>query len=236
MKTKWNIIIDLLQVQPGSISVTERLVSIAGGFLGILLILIIDHWALGAEGAALLIASMGASAVLLFAAPHGVMSQPWPLVGGHVISAIIGVGCAKFIPDLHLAAAMGVGLAIGGMQFLRCLHPPGGATALVAVVGGDAVHTLGYQFVLTPVFLNVFTILIVGVLFNIAFSWRRYPASLSPARKKTKDQSMPYNDISHADFVAALSELDTFIDVSEQDLLRIYDLVTRAEQKRSGTD
>ena len=65
------------------------------------------------------------------------------------------------------------------MHYLRCIHPPGGATALGAVLGGDAVHQFGYQSVITPVMLNAITILLVALLFNAPFAWRRYPAAWS---------------------------------------------------------
>jgi CBS-domain-containing membrane protein len=127
---------------------------------------------------------MGSSAVLLFAAPHAPLSQPWAVFGGHLVSAFVGISCAKWLPDPVLAAPVAVAAAIAAMHYLRCMHPPGGATALGAVVGGEAVHQLGYQFVVTPVMLNVATILVAALLFNAPFAWRRYPAawSRSPGR------------------------------------------------------
>lgn len=122
---------------------------------------------------------MGASAVLLFAVPHGQLSQPWPVLGGHLISAFIGVACAKWIPNLTLAAPVAVALAIGAMHYLRCIHPPGGATALTAVIGGPALRALGFHYVVTPVLLDTLAILLVAVLFNGFFAWRRYPAVLA---------------------------------------------------------
>jgi len=122
---------------------------------------------------------MGASAVLLFAVPHGPLSQPWPVLGGHFVSALVGVACTKAIAQPMLAAPVAVGLAIGSMHYLRCIHPPGGATALSAVVGGEPVHQLGFHFVLTPVLWNAAVILLVALLFNYPFTWRRYPLALA---------------------------------------------------------
>ncbi|MEZ5479867.1 MAG: HPP family protein [Thiolinea sp.] len=158
----------------------EKWLSAIGGLLSLLGVLLVSHATLGPENAGTLVASMGASAVLLFAVPHGPLSQPWPLLGGHLVSAFIGVSCAKLIADPTLAAATAVALAIGAMHYLNCIHPPGGATALSAVVSGDAVHQLGYQFLLTPVLLNAVTILLIAVLFNYPLHWRRYPHSLRP--------------------------------------------------------
>lgn len=224
---KKGIQVNHLGVQLNPISHVERVVSTLGGFLGIFAVYYVTQYFLGNESAALLVASMGASAVLLFAVPHGALAQPWNVFGGHIVSAIVGVTCAIWIADSVLAAAASVGLAIGVMHYLRCIHPPGGATALTAVVGGPAVHALGYQFVLTPVLINVLIILLVAVLFNALFHWRRYPVFLA---EKKSEIDFPDDErrapISHEDFVRALREIDTFIDVTEEDLLKIYVLAT----------
>ncbi|OGT29530.1 MAG: hypothetical protein A3K00_02580, partial [Gallionellales bacterium RIFOXYD2_FULL_52_7] len=149
----------------------EKIISAVGGFIGILLIMWVSYHYLGTQGAALLVASMGASAVLLFAVPHGELSQPWSLMGGHAVSALIGVACAQSIANLLIAAPLAVALAIAAMHYLRCIHPPGGATAITAVVGGSEVHALGYQFVLTPVLLNAVTLLFAAVAVNYLFTF-----------------------------------------------------------------
>jgi len=225
----------LLGIEGPPVSHVERLVSTAGGFIGILLVLLVSSRFVGPKESALIIASMGASAVLLFAVPHGPLSQPWPVAGGHLVSALIGVSCAKLVPYPFVAAAMAVGLAIGAMHYLRCIHPPGGATALVAVVGGPGIHALGYGFVLTPVLLNVLVILTVAVAFNYPWYWRRYPAALKPPREHAAEEEISAEtaeSISHGDLVYALSQIDSFIDVNEHDLLRVYDLATRRLQTR----
>jgi CBS-domain-containing membrane protein len=223
-----------LGIEAGITSHTERVVSALGGFIVILLIFHISRYFLGAGDMLLIVPSMGASAVLLFAVPHGALSQPWNVLGGHVISAIIGVSCALLLPEPFIAASLAVGLAIGAMYYLRCIHPPGGATALTAVIGGDATHALGYQFVLTPVLLNALVMVLVAVLFNYFFTWRRYPASLAQRGKQpaTEAESAAAGTIRHEDLVVALSEIDSYIDVSESDLLRIYEIATgKAEQR-----
>lgn len=228
-------IFKILGVAQTPVSHVEKCVSALGGFAGIFGIFIISQWAVGSNAAALIVASMGASAVLLFAVPHGPLSQPWPVFGGHIISAIVGVSCAKFIPEAILAASIAVGAAIGLMYYLRCIHPPGGATAISAVIGGEAIHDLGYLYVITPVLLNVVIILLIAIAFNYVFSWRRYPAYLhqSPATASSPQASVP--QIAHEDFVYALSEIDSFIDISERDLLRIYDLATQKSKPHHQT-
>lgn len=227
-------IFNSLGIEAGLTSHTERVVSALGGFLAILLIFHVSQFFLGADGMLLIVPSMGASAVLLFAVPHGALSQPWNVLGGHVISAAIGVTCALLIPDAFIAASLAVGLAIGAMYYLRCIHPPGGATALAAVIGGEATWSLGYRFVLTPVLLNALVIVLVAVLFNFFFSWRRYPAWLAERGKQpaAEVESPDVGPIRHEDLVVALSEIDSFIDVSENDLLRIYEIATGQAERR----
>jgi CBS domain-containing membrane protein len=206
---------------------TEKLVSGLGAFLGISLVFYTSTYFVQGSSSYLIVASMGASAVLLFAVPHGPLSQPWPLIGGHLVSAVIGVTCARFVPDIFLAAPLAVGLAVATMYYLHCIHPPGGATALSAVVGGATVHELGYQFVLTPVLINVVAIISVAISFNYLFKWRRYPAYIAQKKSKADTTENVYGAITHEDFVFALSEFESFIDISESDLLKIYDLVTQ---------
>ena len=214
----------------------ERLLSGLGGMFGILGILLVSRHYVGPSGAGLIVASMGASSVLLFAVPHGPLSQPWAVIGGHLVSALIGVTCAKHVVDPVLAAGLSVGLAITAMYYLRCIHPPGGATALVAVIGGASVHNLGYHFILEPVLLNVAILLAVAILFNYPFLWRRYPAHLARLSHHARDGLLtPPPGIDHADFVYALSQFDSFVDVTEDDLLRIYTLATGRAQRRHLT-
>jgi CBS-domain-containing membrane protein len=206
-----------------SVSEREHWVSSAGGLVGIFAVLWMSHFWLGGHGGVLAIASMGASAVLLFAAPHGALSQPWPVLGGHLVSALAGVTCARWLGgEPMLAASLAVALSIAAMYSLRCLHPPGGATALYAVLGGDVVHALGYGYVFSLVLLNVVVLLAVAVAFNYPFAWRRYPQCWHRRSRVTEpvEESM----IPHSSLVYALSQLDTFVDVSEDDLQRIYKL------------
>jgi CBS-domain-containing membrane protein len=165
---------------------------------------------------------MGAASVLLFAVPHGALSQPWPVLGGNVVSAVIGVTCARWLVDPMVAASLAVALSIAAMYILRCLHPPGGATALYAVLGGEAVHALGYGYVLSPVLLDVLVLLAVAVAYNYPFAWRRYPQCWH--RRSQVPEPAEKHMIPHSSLVYALSQIDTFVDVSEEDLQRIYAL------------
>lgn len=228
-----------LGVQLDTTNHIEKLISAAGGFIGILLILQITHFFIPGVAGALIVASMGASAVLLFAVPHGPLSQPWPLIAGHVISAFIGVTVRMYIPDMFLAGAIAVGLSIGVMYYLRCIHPPGGASALAAVVSGPDVHALGYQFILTPVLLNAMVIFITAFIVNLPFQWRRYPVALSMKLKLTEEEKAApcrfKNEgvIPRRDLEYALKEMKSFADVTEEELEKIYHTAKRhGEQSR----
>lgn len=212
---------------PHPASHAEKLLSALGAFLGILGVLAISHSVLGAQGTALVVTSMGASAVLLFAVPHSPLSQPWPVLGGHMLSSAIGITCALLIHDSLTAAAVAVALSIAAMYYLRCLHPPGGAAALAVVMGGETVHALGFGYLVVPLLLNVMVLLSVAMLFNAPFQHRRYPlwiAKLNPTRMPLEAEEKTM--IAHSDLVYALSQIDSFIDVTEDDLLRIYHLAT----------
>ncbi len=221
----------LLGIEIAPVGHLERAISAIGGFVAIYIVFLLEHDFLGEIGAAILVASMGASAVLLFAVPHGALSQPWAVFVGHFVSAIIGVTCAKFIADPMLAASVAVGTAIGTMHYLRAIHPPGGATALTAVIGGPQVHALGYQFVVTPVMINTTILVLAAVLINAAFAWRRYPAGWG--RRATPAAQPPSRpQTSHADFVAALESIGTFVDIREDEFERLRELTRSAAANR----
>lgn len=219
----------LLGIELSAVSWREKIVSMLGGLISIIVLTFITERVLSLSGATAVIASMGASAVLLFAVPHGQLSQPWPVLAGHVFSAIIGVVCAQLIHGPELAAAFAVCLSIGMMHHFKCIHPPGGATALTAVLGGNAIHDMGFRFVIFPVLLNCLIMVGVAILFNVFFGWRRYPAYLNhPVTPPPPDAP------SHEEIVAALRSIDSFVDVNEDDLIRISQLLaTRAEKSNT---
>ncbi|MDX8388706.1 MAG: HPP family protein [Ghiorsea sp.] len=222
--------ITFLGVEPAAVSHVEKLVSGLGAFVAILGAYIVSDYFLG-DDAFLLVASMGAATVLLFAVPHGLLSQPWPLIGGNLISALIGVSCYQLIPDLYIASAAAVSISVTVMYYLKCVHPPGGATALIAVVGGEAVHELSYMYVITPVLLNVLVMFLVAFLFNYLFKWRRYPVSLME-----RDKKVVSDEIFSRDAIAyGIKELDSFVDVTEEDINRICKLAKAYQADKRQT-
>ncbi len=230
--------LDMIGFSRHKMDYREKILSTIGGFLGIFGIFMTSYWLLDPRLAVFIVPSMGASAVLLFAAPHATFSQPWNVFAGHALSAVVGVACWHLIPDYTVAASASVGLAIGIMYLTRCIHPPGGATALAAVIGSEKLHNLGYSYEFKPILLNTVTILLVAIIFNGLFKWRRYPAHLHLKTQTTEpvvteQVAETYAPISHEDFVYALSHIDTFVDIDEDDLLKIYSLATKRHVEKA---
>ncbi len=208
------------------LSTAEKLRSTFSAFLALLVVGLVSSLSLHGLGLPVMIASMGASAVILFATPHSPLAQPWPLVGGHLISAFIGVTCAKLVPEMWIAAALAVSLAILAMHLTRSLHPPGGASALLPVLGNNYVHADGYHFLLAPVGLNVLIIFAMALLVNNLLPGHRWPARPYPKKDALHrhDDPTPLDrlGIDKDDLHKALEDLDIYLDVSEEDLNLVY--------------
>jgi len=188
------------------------------------------------DHAPLFVASIGATAVLVFAVPNSPLAQPWPLVGGHLFSATIGVFCFQMIPDFMLAIAMAVGLSILVMNFTKSLHPPAGAAALGMLLGTPELQSLGYRYVIDPVMINVIVMLILGLVINNLVPGRSYPNKLgSEKTNKREDWGFEKSLYNQSDLEAALKEMDSFVDVSHTELNRIYSLaVAHANKRKMG--
>ncbi|OYY50977.1 MAG: hypothetical protein B7X95_02355 [Methylophilaceae bacterium 17-44-8] len=207
------------------ISNRERLRSAVGAFAGIALTSAISYWFIqDAHAIPYLIAPMGASAVLLFAVPSSPLAQPWSVLGGNTVAAIIGVTCALWITHPMLSAAIAVGLSILIMLYLRCLHPPSGAVALTAVLGGDAVHALGYGFVMAPVALNSLIIILVAI-FSHYSTKHGYPHLANATKLDARDMKIPAElrfGFNSDDLNAVLKENNELLDISRDDLEKIF--------------
>jgi CBS domain-containing membrane protein len=184
-----------------------------GAGLGILVTQGICWYGLG-ESNPWFIAPMGASAVLLFTAPASPLAQPWSIVGGNTISAIIGVCCQFAWGSTGVAASVAVAIAIAVMMRTRCLHPPSGAVAVTAVLGGSAITKLGFLFVLTPVLINSLVLLTMALLFNAAIG-RNYPHH---PIIKTAIPVLDPTSITHEDILAALHKNEEYLDIDEGDI------------------
>ncbi|MGJ8694047.1 MAG: HPP family protein [Thalassotalea sp.] len=208
-------------IQPKTMAI-EQLVATLGGMVSLFFVCTISFSLLDIQGSLAVITSMGAATVLLFAVPHGALSQPWAIFGGNIISAFVGVSCNLLIDDMALAAALAVGLAIGAMHICRCIHPPGGATALTAVVGGQQLIDLGYFYLISPVLLNCTVIFVVAMVFNSFFPWRKYPFALMRFHP-VNDIKIPNKlEITEQHIEQAMSNIGTVFDISPEQLIEVY--------------
>jgi CBS-domain-containing membrane protein len=160
---------------PPRVSWSEIWWSWVGAFLGIAAVAAVHYTLLAGTDFITVIGSFGASAVLIYGAIRSPVAQPRNLLGGHMVSAVIGVATYKVLPgQMWLAAAVAVATAIAVMHMSKALHPPGGATALIAVIGSDKVHDLGFLYAVVPAELGAAIMLLVALLMNNLATTRRY--------------------------------------------------------------
>jgi CBS domain-containing membrane protein len=215
---------------PASLGETTR--ACAGAFLGLLVVGVVTRAAFGpASGLPLLLAATGASAVLVFAVPASPLAQPWPVVGGGVVSALVGVAASRLVDDRTLAAALAGAAALGAMGVLRCLHPPGAAIALTAVLGGPAVLAKGWAFALMPVGVNAVLLVGVGLVVN-AVNGHPYP---HVAERHAPVATMPEDlHVTEADVEAALADYSERLDVDREDVVAVFESAFEHAAARAG--
>ncbi|MDP1027979.1 HPP family protein [Sphingomonas sp. KR1UV-12] len=197
----------------------QRLIGCATAAVAIALTIVVcSGLPLTAADLPIIVAPLGASAVLVFAVPSSPLAQPWPVVGGNTISALVGVAAFTLIPNATIAAGVAVGAAILAMSLLRCLHPPGGAAALTAVIGSQGIHAAGFAFAFTPVCINSVALVSIGMILHRATA-RTYPHVAAPAASRSA--------LHDADIDAALADMHESFDISREDLNA---LLTHAER------
>jgi CBS domain-containing membrane protein len=208
--------------EPLVVGGVQRLRMAAGALIGITLTAWLSHHLGAPAGLNWIVAPMGASAVLVFCLPASPLAQPWPVVGGNTVSALIGMACAQLIPAPDVAAGVAVALAIGAMLLLRCLHPPGGATALLMVLSG--VHDPSAALV--PVGLNALLLTLAGLAYNNA-TRHSYPHRAPPVAAA---------GVTEEDLDAVLNRYNELLDVSRDDLRALIDRTQRIAQQRRLAD
>lgn len=204
----------------------ERVIGAIGALLGIGLAGLFSTLASGDPGTGLLLAApIGASAVLVFIIPSSPLAQPWPVIGGNIVSTLCGIAAAQWLGHGALAAGVAVSTAILGMSLARCLHPSGGGSALLGVVGGPAVLAHGYAFALVPVGLNAILLVLAGIAFH-RLSGHSYPHRVAamPAQPRLLAE----------DIDAALAELGESFDVAREDLEALLERAERHAEARKA--
>jgi CBS domain-containing membrane protein len=180
------------------------------------------------------VAAVGASSVLVFALPASPLAQPWSVFGSYVVSAAVGVLAAKGMPHLALASGLAVGGAIFAMITLRCLHPPAGAVALFAVIGGTSIRDLGFGYVVTPVAANALLLVLLGIVINNLVPGRRYPR-LHPelvAGPFGNIEAPTRSGLSHEELNAVLDEYGHPLHISGEELDEILEIVNKRRPRR----
>ncbi|MCK5869501.1 hypothetical protein BMR07_01730 [Methylococcaceae bacterium CS1] len=217
-------LLKLFTVDPVQLNIKAKILSLLACFCAIFFIALITQATIGVSNSPIIVASMGASAVILFFIPNSPLAQPWPFIGGQLCSAFIGMSCALNIPETASASAVAVGGSILVMLLLRCLHPPGAATALAPVMAGESITSLGYSFILVPVGINVGLMLVLTVIINRWVMNRDYPSALSAAKETDKSLARSSTQPSHKigitkqDIELALKNSDSFVDITATEL------------------
>jgi CBS domain-containing membrane protein len=211
---------------------SDRSVACLGTAAGIGTTAILSSLAPHAGATSYLVAPMGASAVLLFAVPSSPMSQPWPIIGGSFVSAAVGIAVALFVPAPHLAVAIAVACALFAMSALRCLHPPGGACAILPILSG-AVPLGDYGYALLPVGLNAVLLVATGAIFH-RFSGHSYPHRPVPVAGHTIVAPAAAGVLSE-DLDAALDDLGETFDVSREDLELLFRIAEQKARTRAAS-
>ncbi len=219
-----------LTIDPVNLSIKFKLLSLLACFCSIFFIALVTKIISPWPGYPMIVASMGASAIILFFISSSPLAQPWPFVGGQLVSAAVGMACALNITEISTAATTAVGGSILLMLSLRCLHPPAAATSLTPVMAGQSITSLGYSFVLVPVAVNVITLLVLAIIINRWVLGRDYPSPL-PVKKMSRQRhtiSKPSHHVgfSEQDLSLALEESDVFVDMTHAQLSH---LLTQAE-------
>lgn len=227
--TAWASVLQWLHAfwpAPVTIDARERWRTALGAAVGMGLVAFISHGLLAhAPGSLWLLAPMGASAVLVFGVPASPLAQPWAVLGGNAVSALVGVACARWIADPVLGAGLSVPLAILAMLWLRCLHPPGGAMALSAVLS----HWVGLEFPWLALLVNVLVMLAVAVVYN-SLTGRRYPHVQTRAPGHAIDLQLRFTK---EDLDTALAQYNQILDVSRDDLEGLLQQAEMAAYRRN---
>ncbi|WP_419815913.1 HPP family protein [Glacieibacterium sp.] len=206
----------------------DRLIACIGAAVAIALTIIAcAHLGLTAADLPVIVAPLGASAVLVFAVPASPLAQPWPVIGGNVVSTLVGVAAFRLIPGMPVAAGVAVGGAILVMSLLRCLHPPGGAAALTAVIGSQSIHAAGFGFAFAPVAINSMALVLVAVVFH-RLTAHSYPHRRAAVATPAQPRFQP------ADIDAALTDMHESFDIGREDLDALLEHAERHAAARAG--
>jgi len=212
------------------VSSGEMLASAISACIALAIVTWVSKQSLSGTNLPFILASMGATAVILFAAPNSPMGRPWPLLAGHFVAAFVGISCGKLSDNLVITVPLTIGLVIFAMHYFRCIHPPGGATALLTLLGGAEFSAIGYQFMLTPLAINLLILALVALSLNkLRAEKNRYARVEIPSGWQQRSQTNTAPRFSTQDLQAAIHDIDSYIDTDVEQLAQLYEM---AEQQR----
>lgn len=225
MFRKWLILFGTPEAS--SLHRKDQWLAVLASCIAMMSIGLISDWLTSDLQTLLLVASLGPSIVLVFVVPNSPFSQPYPLLMGHFVAAIIGVSCAYLPVDLYLSAAIGITVCMLAMFFLDCVHPPAAATAMMPIiVGPQAVD--GFHFVYFPVLSNMAVLVILAMVFHRWWLKKEYPVHATPVSDpihKHEDASpLVRLGINPNDLEDALKEFDAYLNITEKDLSQVFGL------------
>lgn len=212
----WALLARKIGVESNQTSHLERLIAGGSTCLAIAVVAMLTQWSLSDETHLLFFASSTASAFLVFTLPHCPLSQPWPVLAGQALAMLMGGAAGTYLGSGILAAALAVGSTVLLMHYLRCLHPPGAATAFFFVTG---LEHIPLQETCLAFLLNISVIVVLALLLNNAFHWRRYPLFwfTQQQAKPSKTDSVELEDLHRV-----LQQHNVFIDISLEELKSLY--------------
>ncbi|MDD5295890.1 MAG: HPP family protein [Rhodocyclaceae bacterium] len=226
----------MLAASPGRVSLAEGSRSAFAALVGLSITVGFTAFWMRDSGVVTLLPPLGASAVILFALPGSPLAQPWPFLGGSLLSALIGLGCAAVLPHPILAALTAVPLAMLLTSMTRSTHPPAAAQALLFASTGKALLAHGLLHAIAPLLANLAGLFLGVMIVNNLIHGRRYPALPPPSPQRTGDPApLRRTGIQDEDLRHAMHKLDTLLDVSEQDLMAVFDAATVHAYQRSSS-
>lgn len=198
---------------------SEMILSVMGVFIAMIAVVIVMAWVSDGVYAWFVIASMGASAIILFSTPHAPMAQPWAVLAGQMLAGTCGLASWALFKDPMIAVPIAVASTLLFMQLFKARHAPGGATALFIALGTVEVETLGWSLLWLSLLPSVLTLIFVSVVFNAPFKWRRYPYVVFQ-RTQPKPEKTP--EITHDDLVYASEQMQGYFEMSEAEFMQLY--------------
>ncbi|WFE69200.1 HPP family protein [Thiomicrospira sp. R3] len=206
-------------------TVKEVLVSTTGVFIALVMVILATRLTHHDNYPWFIIASIGASAIIIFSTPHAPMAQPWAVFIGQTIAALCGLTSWALIKDPSLAVAIAVTATLFFMQLSNARHAPGGATALFIALGPPEVQAYSWSILWLSLLPSLIALTLTAILFNWFFKWRRYPYLLMPKNTTKETQALPIQaEINHEDLVFATKQLEGYFEMTEEEFMDLYRL------------